>query len=64
MTKAYEVEKQVTIRRERQVNNRMTTLIRASQANDDEKDIRTGFPICIPSYIQLADRYEFVGLPG
>ena len=42
MTKAYEDEKQATTRGERQVNNLMTALVRASQANANKKDAHTG----------------------
>lgn len=42
MTKAYEVEKQAVIRGEKQGNNLMTALIRASQANANKKDTYTG----------------------
>lgn len=42
MTKAYEDEKRATSRGEKQVNNLMTALVRASQADANKKDTYTG----------------------
>lgn len=42
MTKAYEDEKQAMTRGEKQENNLMTSLVRASQANTDKKDTYSG----------------------
>ena len=42
MTKAYEDEKQATVRGENQVSNLMTALTRASQANASKKDTYAG----------------------